>query len=124
MRLIPYLHTYIMKTKAGTFVDVSVMNNQKPKNTKGGREMKVFLGGTCSGWKWRDEFQKMLKCDYYNPMTHGWNEKDRQKEVYERKTADFVVYGITKGIKGVYSIAELIDDAKQTSRKNNFPKFI
>ena len=75
--------------------------------------MKVFLGGTCSGWKWRDEFQKMLKCDYYNPMTHGWNEKDRQKEVYERKTADFVVYGITKGIKGVYSIAELIDDANK-----------
>lgn len=37
--------------------------------------MKVFLGGTCSGWKWRNKFQKMLKCDYYNPMTHGWNEK-------------------------------------------------
>ena len=50
--------------------------------------MKVFLGGTCSGWQWRNKFQKMLKCDYYNPMTHGWNEKDRQKEVYERKTAD------------------------------------
>ena len=31
--------------------------------------MKVFLGGTCSGWKWRNKFQKMLKCDYYNPMT-------------------------------------------------------
>lgn len=28
--------------------------------------MKVFLGGTCSGWKWRNKFQKMLKCDYYN----------------------------------------------------------
>ena len=31
--------------------------------------MKVFLGGTCSGWKWRNKFQKMLKCDYYNPFT-------------------------------------------------------
>lgn len=29
--------------------------------------MKVFLGGTCSGWKWRDQLQKMLDCDYYNP---------------------------------------------------------
>lgn len=53
-------------------------------------------------------------------MTHGWNEKDRQKEVYERKTADFVVYGITKGIKGVYSIAELIDDANKRPEKTIF----
>lgn len=30
--------------------------------------MKVFLGGTCSGWKWRDQLQKMLDCDYYNPI--------------------------------------------------------
>lgn len=30
--------------------------------------MKVFLGGTCAGWKWRDELQPLLKCDYYNPM--------------------------------------------------------
>lgn len=29
--------------------------------------MKVFLGGTCAGWKWRDELQPLLKCDYYNP---------------------------------------------------------
>ena len=46
--------------------------------------MKVFLGGTTSGWKWRNKFQKMLECNYYNPITHGWSEKDRQKEVYER----------------------------------------
>lgn len=30
--------------------------------------MKVFLGGTCAGWKWRDELQPLLKCDYYNPI--------------------------------------------------------
>ena len=50
--------------------------------------------------------RKMLECNYYNPITHGWSEKDRQKEVYERETADYVVYGITKGIRGVYSIAD------------------
>lgn len=22
--------------------------------------MKVFLGGTCAGWKWRDELQPLL----------------------------------------------------------------
>lgn len=30
--------------------------------------MKVFLGGTCSGWKWKDELQPLLECDYYNPI--------------------------------------------------------
>ena len=28
--------------------------------------MKVFLGGTCSGYKWRDDLIPMLNCDYYN----------------------------------------------------------
>ena len=30
--------------------------------------MKVFLGGTCSGRKWRDELIPLLKCEYYNPI--------------------------------------------------------
>ena len=34
MRLIPLLAYLYYENKAGTFVDVSVMNNQKPKNTK------------------------------------------------------------------------------------------
>ena len=82
--------------------------------------MKVFLGGTTSGWKWRNKFQKMLECNYYNPITHGWSEKDRQKEVYERETADYVVYSITKGIRGVYSIAELVDDVNKRPKKTIF----
>lgn len=35
--------------------------------------MKVFLGGTCAGWKWRDELQPLLKCDYYNPIVKKMN---------------------------------------------------
>lgn len=45
--------------------------------------MKVFLGGTCAGWKWRDELQPLLKCDYYNPIVKNWNEEDRLREVHE-----------------------------------------
>lgn len=26
--------------------------------------MKVFLGGTCSGYKWRDDLIPLLNCDY------------------------------------------------------------
>lgn len=42
--------------------------------------MKVFLGGTCAGWKWRDELQPLLKCDYYNPIVKNWSEEDRSGE--------------------------------------------
>lgn len=82
--------------------------------------MKVFLGGTCSGWKWRNPFQKMLKCDYYNPIVKNWTEEDRLREVDERLNADYIVYGITNGIRGVYSIAEVVDDSHQYPTKTIF----
>ena len=82
--------------------------------------MKVFLGGTCSGWKWRDELQPLLKCKYYNPIVKNWSETDRLREVRERETSDYVLYGITNGIKGVYSIAEVVDDSNKRPEKTLF----
>ena len=82
--------------------------------------MKVFLGGTCAGWKWRDELQSLLKCDYYNPIVKDWSEEDRLREVHERETSDYVLYGITNGIKGVYSIAEVVDDSNKRPEKTLF----
>ena len=46
--------------------------------------MRVFLGGTCSGYEWRNDLIPMIKCDYYNPIVKNWSEKDRLREVYER----------------------------------------
>ena len=83
-------------------------------------KMKVFLGGTCAGWKWRDELQPLLKCDYYNPIVKNWNEEDRLREVHEREISDYVLYGITNGIKGVYSIAEVVDDSNKRPEKTIF----
>ena len=82
--------------------------------------MKVFLGGTCSGWKWRNELQPLLECDYYNPIVKNWSVSDRLREVHERETADFVLYGITNGSKGVYSIAEVVDDSNKRPEKTIF----
>ena len=82
--------------------------------------MKVFLGGTCAGWKWRDELQPLLKCNYYNPIVKNWSETDRLREVYERETSDYVLYGITNGIRGVYSIAEVVDDSNKRPDKTLF----
>lgn len=79
--------------------------------------MKVFLGGTCSGYRWRDQLIPMLNCDYYNPIVKNWSESDRLREVRERETADYVLYVITSGMKGVYSIAEIIDDSNKRPQK-------
>lgn len=79
--------------------------------------MKVFLGGTCSGYKWRDILIPMLRCGYYNPIVKNWSESDRLREVHERETADYVLYVITSGMKGVYSIAEIIDDSNKRPEK-------
>ena len=79
--------------------------------------MKVFLGGTCSGYKWRNALIPLLKCDYYNPIVKNWSESDRLREVHERETSDYVLYVITSGMKGVYSIAEIIDDSNKRPSK-------
>lgn len=82
--------------------------------------MKVFLGGTCSGRKWRDELIPLLKCEYYNPIVKNWSEKDRIREVKERENADIILYTVTSGIRGVYSIAEVVDDSNKRSDKTIF----
>lgn len=82
--------------------------------------MKVFLGGTCSGYKWRDKLIPMLKCDYYNPIVKNWSDEDRLREVKEREESDYVLYVITSGIKGVYSIAEVVDDSNKRPEKTIF----
>lgn len=79
--------------------------------------MKVFLGGTCSGYNWREDLIPLLSCDYYNPIVKNWSEADRLREVYEREHADYVLYVITSGLKGVYSIAEIIDDSNKRPEK-------
>ena len=79
--------------------------------------MKVFLGGTCSGYKWRDDLIPMIECDYFNPIVKNWSETDRLREVHERETSDYILYVSTSGIKGVYSIAEIIDDSNKRPEK-------
>ena len=75
--------------------------------------MRVFLGGTCSGYKWRNDLIPMIKCDYYNPIVKNWSEKVRLWEVYEREHDVLILYVITSGLKGVYSIAEVVDDSNK-----------
>lgn len=71
---------------------------------------KVFLGGTCNGSKWRDIIINNINKDYFNPVVKDWTpacqeEERRQKE----KECDCELYVITPKIKGVFSIAEVVD---------------
>jgi len=82
--------------------------------------MKVFLGGTCANSKWREEFEKELKIDYFNPVVEDWTEECYQQELKEREECDFCLYVITPRMEGVYSIAEVIDDSNKRPEKTIF----
>lgn len=84
---------------------MKVLLVENRKSTK-----KVFLGGTCGTSTWRDKLIPMLTIDYFNPVVTEWTESDKKREIRERKKADYLLYVITPAMKGVYSIAELIED--------------
>lgn len=84
--------------------------------------MKVFLGGTCAESTWRQELISMLEphVEYFNPVVPDWNDAAQKRELEERKNCDYCLYVITPRMQGVYSIAEVIDDANKRYEKTIF----
>jgi hypothetical protein len=82
--------------------------------------MRVFLGGTCAGSTWRDDLIPLLKIDYFNPVVPEWDETAYQEELKQREECDFCLYVVTPKMKGVYSIAEVIDDSNKRPEKTIF----
>ena len=82
--------------------------------------MKVFLGGTCNGSTWREKIIPMLDIDYFNPVVDNWTEECQKREIEERENCDFCLYTITPKMKGVYSIAEVVDDSNKRPDKTIF----
>lgn len=81
---------------------------------------KVFLGGTCNNSQWREDLKRQLKIDYFDPVVPNWNEAAYQKELLERENSNFNLYVITPKMKGVYSIAEVVDDSHLRPEKTIF----
>ena len=81
---------------------------------------KVFLGGTCNQSTWRKHLIPLLEIDYFNPVVEVWNDGAYQKELDERANCDYCLYVITTKMKGVYSIAEVIDDSNNDQKKLYF----
>lgn len=78
---------------------------------------KAFLGGTCNGSIWRDWIIPKLTIDYFNPVVEDWTEECMVREIKERAECDFCLYTITPKMKGVYSIAEVVDDSNKRPNK-------
>lgn len=82
--------------------------------------MKVFLGGTWNGSDWRDKLINNLNINYFNPVVDDWDEDAQREEIFQRETADYVLYVLTPKMKGVFSVAEVVDDAHKRPEKTLF----
>ena len=80
----------------------------------------VFLGGTCGDSTWREDLIPKLEIDYFNPVVDDWTPSCQKEEVKQRKNCDYVLYVITSDMKGVYSIAEVVDDSNKRPEKTVF----
>lgn len=72
----------------------------------------VGLFGTCNDSLWRDYFLILLdknKFDWFNPVVEDWNEKAQINEEFHKSNDEVIVFVITPKMKGVYSIAEVVD---------------
>lgn len=81
---------------------------------------KVFLGGTVNGSKWREYVMPRLHINYFDPVVEQWNDSAYEKELLERENCDYCLYVLTPMMKGVYSVAELVDDSNKRPQKTLF----
>lgn len=80
------------------------------------RKMRVFLGGTLGGSKWRETLIPMLVLqgfDYFDPVVPDWTPECKAIEIKERELCDVCLYVLTPKMTGVYSIAEVVDDSNK-----------
>jgi hypothetical protein len=76
---------------------------------------RIFLGGTTAGSTWRDRIIPEIEkrgFEYFNPQVENWTAEDQLKENIEKnELCDSHLYILSPEMKGVYSIAEVIDSA-------------
>ena len=82
--------------------------------------MKVFLGGTINGSKWREDVIDKITIDYFNPVVDDWDENDVSREEHEKEVCDYLLFVITPLMSGFYSIAEAVDASNKCPEKTIF----
>jgi hypothetical protein len=73
--------------------------------------MKVFLGGTVNGSKWRNKLKEELTIDYFDPVVDDWTDAAYERELSERRYCNYVLYVLTPKMTGFYAVAEVTDDS-------------
>jgi len=79
--------------------------------------MKIFLGGTVGSIDWRKPLMKLFDkygIDYFDPVLpegEDWTEESRINEETQKKTCNIHLYVITPEMKGIYSIAEIVQSS-------------
>ena len=88
----------------------------------------VGLFGTCNDSLWRDYFIILLdkeKYDWFNPVVEDWNEQAQINEEFHKNNDEVIVFVITPKMKGVYSIAEVVDlSYRKKENQNLFSCFL
>lgn len=78
---------------------------------------KIFLGGTCNNSTWREVIQDNVQVKMFNPVVYDWTEEMQVIEATEKELrCNIHLYVITSEMKGVFSIAEVIDSAHQKEK--------
>ena len=71
---------------------------------------KIFLGGTCAETTWRNDLINVLQVPYFNPVVEDWTLECQAIEMQEKEHhCNIHFYLISKEMKGVFSIAEVVD---------------
>lgn len=79
---------------------------------------KVFLGGTCADTTWRKELELSLQVDSFNPVVEDWTPECQEYERLQKNLhCNIHLYVITSEMKGVFSIAEIIDSSHQKDKR-------
>ena len=82
---------------------------------------KIFLGGTCAKSTWRERMENNVQVSMFNPVVEDWNEDCQAIEMDEKENkCDVHLYVITSEMKGVFSIAEVIDSVHNKTKKTIF----
>ena len=82
----------------------------------------IFLGGTCAGDPWREQIIPELEkrgFEYFNPVVSNWTPECVEIEnKMKNEYCDSHLYVLTPSMKGVYSIAEIINSAWEVKEHN------
>lgn len=86
----------------------------------------VFLGGTVNNSSWRQEFLRLLetyggkKIKCFNPVVEHWTRECIDLENFVKYHARYHIYVLTPKMRGVYTIAEMVESVHNREKKTFF----